>query len=155
MPIIRDARDADGLVALIHGCWAEYPGCVMDVAENPELLQIATWSAARGGRFWVAEAEGWIVGSAGIVPAVDPAGQEMVKLYVARAARRQGLGARFIRMVEAEARQRGARSVELWSDARFFDAHRLYRRNFYVQRADSRALGDLSHSVEYHFAKRL
>ena len=93
--------------------------------------------------------------SAGLLPTADRAGQELAKLYVAREARRQGLAGRLIAMVEAEARQRGAGFIELWSDARFFDAHRLYRRSGYVQGAASRALGDLSHSVEYHFTKAL
>jgi putative acetyltransferase len=155
-PAIRTALDADGdqLARLIFACWAEYPGSVIDPGENPEFWAIATWAERLGGRFWVAERGGRIVGSAGIVPAADPAGQELAKLYVARDARRQGLAARFILMVEDEARRRGAAFVELWSDARFFDAHRLYRRHGYVQDARSRALGDASNSVEYHFLKR-
>jgi len=44
-PAIRVARDDDeaGLVALIGGCFAEYPGCLLDVdGEIPELRAVAT-----------------------------------------------------------------------------------------------------------------
>ena len=102
-PVIRAAQDSDGdgLAALIFGCWAEYPGCVIDARENPEFWQIATWSSDQGGRFWVAEDRGRIVASAGLLPTADRAGQELAKLYVAREARRQGLAGRLIAMVEA------------------------------------------------------
>jgi len=56
---IREARnsDADGLIRLVGTCWAEYPGCVLDVdAEVPELRAIASHFRDRGGRFWVVDA---------------------------------------------------------------------------------------------------
>lgn len=56
MTLVRDARDTDaeGLIALIDGCWSEYPGCILDVdGELPELRAIATYFAGLGGRFWV------------------------------------------------------------------------------------------------------
>jgi hypothetical protein len=58
-------------------------------------------------------------------------------------------------MVEAEAATRGARALELWSDTRFADAHRLYARLGYERLPDARELHDLSHSVELHFRKVL
>ena len=155
--VIRDSRDndADGLIALIGGCFAEYPGCVLDVdGEMPQLRAIATSFAEHGGRFWTAELDGTIVGCVGIAPA-ERDGAELKHLYVAESARRMGLGTRLISIVETEARARGATYVEMWSDTRFLDAHRLYERLGYVRSPETRELDDLSDSVEYYFSKRL
>lgn len=157
MPRIRDARDADadGLIALIGDCWSEYPGCILDVdGEVPELRRIASHYAARRGRFWVAETGGRVVGSVGLLPAAAQ-GAELCKLYVDRSVRRRGLGARLVALVEAEARHRDARFVELWTDTRFTDAHRLYERLGYARIPGERALHDLSGSIEYHYRKSL
>ena len=53
------------------------------------------------------------------------------------------------------AESRGARFVELWSDTRFADAHRLYERLGYRKSGVTRELHDMSGSVEYHFRKEL
>lgn len=155
---IRPARDADAwdLIGVVAGCWSEYPGCVLDVhGEVPELLAIATHYANLGGRFWVAEQNGRLVASIGICPSPLPGRVLLTKLYVARSARRQGLAALLVERVEASAAEMGASEIELWSDTRFHDAHRLYERLGY-QRADAtRELHDLSASVEYQFVKSL
>src|SRR6266511_2042370 len=155
--LIRQARDGDsaGLVQLIGQCYAEYPGCVLDVdGEEPWLLAPATAYAGWRGRLWVAERDRAVVGSGGFRPRAPGVGG-VHHLYVARAARRRGLATRLLGLIEAEARRRGADRVELWSDTRFTEAHRLYQRLDYVRSPDTRELGDLSRSVEYHFAKAL
>lgn len=209
---MREARDgdADGLISLISACYAEYPGCVLDVdGEEPWLRAPATATAARRGRLWVAESSGpatvgsagsggaLAVGSAGSdgAPAVRatgssgavivgsagsdgvatvratgpgavivgsaglrPARQGTVvlhALYVARGARRRGLGAQLVGLVEAEARSRGSLRVALWSDTRFADAHRLYQRLGYLRTPSVRELHDASRSLEYQFVKQL
>ena len=157
-PAIRPARDEDedGLIALIGGCFAEYPGCVLDVdGEIPELRAIATCFAGRDGRFWVAEAGGAVAGCIGVAPAPDPAGMELLKLYVDGAMRGRGLGGRLVGLVEQEAARRGAAFIELWTDTRFADAHRLYERLGYERLPETRDLHDLSDTTEYHYRKRL
>jgi putative acetyltransferase len=155
---IRDGRDEDGwdLIGLVAGCWSEYPGCVLDIhREETDLLAVATAYAARNGRFWVVEEDGRLVASVGLAPA--PATDEVLlqKLYVARAARRKGLGSRLVALVEAEARARGATAVALWTDTRFEPAHRLYERLGYVRNGATRELHDLSNTIEFHYRKRL
>jgi putative acetyltransferase len=155
---IRDARDDDaaGLIALIGSVFAEYPGCVLELdREMPQLRAIATAFRDDGGRFWVAELAGDIVACGGIAPATDPAGAELKHLYVAKRARRVGLGTRFVALVEGEAARNGAAFVELWSDTRFLDAHRLYERLGYTRSAQTRELNDLSNTIEFHFIKEL
>ena len=154
---IREARDDDseGLIALVDGCWSEYPGCILDVdGELPELRAIASHYAGRDGRFWIADSGGKVVGSVGLLPAA-PRVAELCKLYVDRAARRSGLGTHLVGLVEAEARSRGAELLHLWSDTRFAEAHRLYERLGFARAPETRALNDLSHSVEYHYRKPL
>jgi putative acetyltransferase len=80
-----------------------------------------------------------------------PRSVELCKLYVAREARRRGLGGALCALVEEEARARGAKLVELWSDTRFKDAHRLYERRGYARGPETRELHDRSGSVEYFF----
>jgi putative acetyltransferase len=154
---IRPARDgdADGLIALIGACFAEYPNCVLDVdGEIPELRGIATWAAGLDGLFWVAEQRGVVVASVGVTPAAAPGGMELRKLYVSASARRLGLGAHLSGLVEEEALRRRAAFIELWSDTRFLDAHRLYHRLGYTPTGASRELHDLSDTVELQFAKQ-
>ena len=150
---IRNARDDDaaGLIALIESCYSEYEGCALDVEnEAPELKAIAT--AHTEGRFWVAERGGEIIASIGILPAAGDM-WEIKKLYVMKSGRRLGLGQRLVELAEGEARSRGGMTMELWSDTRFTDAHRLYSRLGYEQGTVTRELHDLSNSVEYYFRK--
>lgn len=154
---IREARDEDAgqLIALIEACYSEYDGCVLRVdEETPELRKIATAHLDLGGRFWVAEHNGALAGSVGLVPGNAPGVIEMKKLYVAKDARKIGLGARLCSLVEVEAMSRGAEAVELWSDTRFEDAHRLYERRGY-ERGKTRELHDASKSVEHYYRKDL
>jgi putative acetyltransferase len=154
---IRPGRDGDaeGLIELIGACFAEYENCVLDVdGEIPELRRIATWAASLNGLFWVAERAGVVVACCGVTPAGEGEGMELRKLYVAASARRRGLGAHLSSLAEEEARRRGATFVELWSDTRFLDAHRLYERLGYRRTGASRELFDVSDTVELHFVKK-
>jgi putative acetyltransferase len=155
---IRDAKDEDAerLIGLIDSCYSEYDGCVLRVEdEAPELKHIASEHQEKGGRFWVAEQNGDLVGSAGLVPGDKPGVIEMKKLYVAQNARKIGLAARLCSLVEVEAMSRGAEAIELWSDTRFKDAHRLYERRGYTRGPKTRELKDASKSVEYFYRKEL
>jgi putative acetyltransferase len=153
----RDAADADSeaLIALIGGVFEEYPGCVMDVdGEMPELRAIASHFRRLGGRFWVAEQGGMIVGCIGSAPLPDR-GVQLHKLYVRADARRRGIGGALCDRLEDTARQSGATRVELWSDTRFKTAHSIYERRGYVRGSQTRELHDKSDTVEYFFRKPL
>ena len=82
-------------------------------------------------------------------------GVALHKLYVARAARRQGLGTRLCELIFEEARRRGATFVELWSDTRFLDAHRLYENLGFVRGPETRELHDLSDTREFYYRLEL
>jgi putative acetyltransferase len=154
---VREVRDGDsaGLIALIGGCYSEYPGCILEVRdEEPWLLEPATAYRRWRGRLWVVERDGEIVASGGLRPS-GPGMAAVHAVYVTRDARGQGLATRLLELVEAEALRRGARWTQLWSDARFVEAHRLYAKLGYVRSGGFRERRDLSQSVEYHFVKLL
>lgn len=157
LPTVRAVGDCDGaaLIELITDCWSAYPGCVMDVdLEEPWLRAPATAYAAMDARGWVAEMDGRLAGFVGFRPYGGDVG-ELKSLYVAASARRQGLGSLLSGLVEDEARRRGVARLELWSDTRFADAHRLYARLGWTGLPDTRDLHDLSNTTEQHYAKEL
>ncbi|MEQ8968217.1 MAG: GNAT family N-acetyltransferase [Azospirillaceae bacterium] len=160
-PVLRpgEDRDADDLIALVGTCFAEYPGCVLDVdGEIPELRAIATWAAGGGGAFWCVEHDGRVVASVGAMPLAgggDGPAIELVKLYVLPEARGTGLARRLVGAVEDHARATGAGRIELWTDTRFTTAHRVYERLGYRRTARTRAIPDKSDTVEFHYIKAL
>lgn len=154
---LRPGRDddAEGFIALIGACWAEYPGCVMDIdGEVPELRALASYYAGQGGALWAAEADGRVVGMVGAKPLGDGA-WELCKMYADAAQRGTGLAQRLIGAAEDFARAAGGVEMKLWSDTRFDRAHRFYEKQGYVRSGPIRVLDDLSHSLEFAYAKPL
>jgi putative acetyltransferase len=155
---IRDAHDTDSaaIQRLIAAVWSEYPDKVLSVADDmPELLAVASHCRASGGRFWVALRDGALIGTIAVAPSEASDVVELQKLYVTRSARRHGLGTLLCRLVEAEAERLHASAVELWSDVKLLDAHRLYERLGYARGADLRLYADTSHTVRYYYRKEL
>ncbi|HET7335891.1 MAG TPA: GNAT family N-acetyltransferase [Rhizomicrobium sp.] len=155
--LIRSIRDDDAaaMIALIQTVFAEYPGCVLAVDdEMPELKTPASAAHAEDGRWWVAEDDDQVVASVAAVPGPS-ATMELKKLYVAKHARRHGLAAQLVGLVEESARERNAHRIYLWTDTRFEDAHRLYERLGYRRGTQSRALNDLGNTIEFYYTKDL
>lgn len=153
---LRPARDDDaaGLIALIGGCYNEYPGCVLDLVEwEADLRAIASAFADRGGKIWVVERQGVILASAGYTPALDHA--ELTRLYVSPLTRGRGLAGWLVSMIEDQARASGFTRMDLWTDSRFVTAHRLYERLGYRATGESRDLHDPSNTTEYRYIKPL
>ncbi len=155
---LRPANAGDGwdVIALIAGCWSEYPGCVMDAhGECPDLLDPAGAYGRLGGQFWVAtDPCGTVIATVGWRP-LDPARVELERLYVNPRWRRRGLANTLTDLVEEGASDRRARKIELWSDSRFENAHRFYEARGYVRAGPDRELGDLSHTREHRYVKAL
>jgi predicted GNAT family N-acyltransferase len=156
LPRVRPATDGDSaaLIGLLGDCFAEYPGCVLDVdREEPWLRAPASGYAGWDGQLWVVTVDDTVVACIGHKP--HGGTSELKNLYVAASARRGGLGARLTGMVEDAARAAGSHRMLLWSDTRFLDAHRLYERLGYRRTGRSRELHDLSDTAEYEFDKPL
>jgi GNAT superfamily N-acetyltransferase len=152
---IRPGRDgdADGFIALIGTCWAQYPGVRLDVdGEVPELRALGTYYAGQGGALWAAEAAGAIVGMIATRP-LDAGPWEFCKLYTLPSHHGGGLGHRLLDSAEAHAIAAGATCLQLWSDTRFERAHRFYEKRCYVRSGPLRVLDDISHSLEFGYAK--
>jgi GNAT superfamily N-acetyltransferase len=158
VPALRVASDDDSweVIGLIAACWSEYPGCVMDAhGECPDLLAPATAYRTMGGAFWVAtDGCGAVIATVGWRP-VAAGGLELERLYVNQRFRRRGLAADLTELVERAAGEHRAPTIELWSDSRFVAAHRFYVGRGYRRTGEERDLGDLSHTHEYHYLKRL
>lgn len=156
---IRPAKDTDApaIQEIIAAAFSEYPGCVFDMSEMPELYAPATAFAQQGGVIWVAERDGEILGNIAVSP--DPNDKlhswELRKCYLRATARGHGLGRRLIEHAEAYVLERGARRMYLWSDTRFLTAHAVYARCGYVKQPEERDLHDLSNTIEYYFVKEL
>jgi len=156
-PVLRAGRDEDaaGFIALIGSCWAEYPGCVMDIdGEVPELRALASYYAGQGGALWASDGSAGVAGMVGTRPLGDGA-WEICKMYVASDQRGAGLAPALIDAAEAFARTAGAQLMKLWSDTRFDRAHRFYEKRGYVRSGPLRVLNDKSNSIEFGYAKPL
>jgi putative acetyltransferase len=146
---IRPATVADGerVVEVIHAVYVEY-GFTWDPAQyHADLYDLQGHYLDRGHAFWVAQHEdGAIVGTVAlelfdVVPGSPGTAVEirntirlggcdcsLERLYVHPTARRQGVGRALMETVLREARQRARRHLEIWSDKRFLEAHRLYQK---------------------------
>lgn len=153
---LRAARDTDspGLVALVGRCFADYPGCVLDVNDEEPGLLTPTTSFAR---FWVVVAHDRVLASVACAEHdVDGVpGVELKKCYVHPVLRGRGWATRLVALVEDFAAAHERRRIELWSDTRFATAHAVYRHLGYRATGEQRELHDRSQTREYRFAKDL
>jgi putative acetyltransferase len=149
-------RDRDGLVGLVGAAYGEHPGCVLDLpGVDADLQEPATVAARRGGRWWVVDDGDRLVASVGTGPRHADGSLELKRLYVATSHRRRGLARSLVARVERHASKLGATTIELWSDTRFRDAHRLYEGLGYRPTGETRVLHDPSDTTEYRFERSI
>ena len=150
---IREARDSDSsaVIDLIAATYLEYPNCRLDVeADEPQLLQPATYYGSKGGNLWVAETgDGSVVGSISCLAV--PSGFQLYNLYVSPQIRGSGLAHSLFEQAFGFARERDADNIILWTDTRFERAHRFYQRLGFIRGPMLRSLADESWSVEYFY----
>jgi putative acetyltransferase len=158
--MLRPVVDGDGaaVAALIAACFAEYPGCIYEPSEFPELAAPAAWAAGRGTRFTIAEAraeaeaDGEVVGCI-CATATDDGWMELHKFYVALPYRGSGLAPALFATVEQAARDAASAGLMLWTDTRFTRAHRFYEKQGLVRQAEMRRLHDVSDSTEFLYRR--
>jgi ribosomal protein S18 acetylase RimI-like enzyme len=108
--------------ALIEESLGDHFGYV-DRAANPDLVDIqASYSS---GAFFVADSGGEIVGTTGVI--VEANRCRMVRVAVARRARRQGVASALLERVLAFAEQRGLAEVVAHTQPEWPDAVGFYR----------------------------
>jgi len=79
---------------------------------HEEIDHIPAYYAEHAGGFWIAEQEGGIAGMFGLERSA-PDAMELRRMYVAPAARRNGIASNMLRFAEDECRRRGMARLEL------------------------------------------
>lgn len=138
--------DVDEVVRVIRAVYDEYGFAWEEGGYHADLYDLEGAYFQVGDLFYVAEWEGEMVGTAALelFPKI-PGGQDTVvshngyrrvagadcsieRLYVHPNGRRKGIGRALMARVVEDARDKGRTRMEIWSDQKFIDAHRLYER---------------------------
>ncbi len=143
--------DVPGILNLIAAVYAEY-GQILNTDEEPHVLAPGPYFRSHGGEFWVVPEQGHILATCGVK--VEDGIAELKTLYVHPSLRRMGWGKRLVELSMQHSRSSGATAMFLWSDTRFLDAHRLYRRLGF-EHDGLRELKDSNLTWEYGFRVRL
>lgn len=119
---VRRAVTADSAAAaaVVHAVYDEFGFTWDEASYHADLRDVEASYAA----FFVAELNGRIVGTAGLT-----GHGSLERLYVLPEARGSGAGSALLTAVADEARRRAHNRLEIWSDKRFTNAHRLYERH--------------------------
>jgi RimJ/RimL family protein N-acetyltransferase len=151
-PIRATANDVPAVMLLIGRVFAEYGLLLIPVFEVPDLLQFDAHYTAPRGAFWIVRDDTRVVASVG-VDRVDERAAELHRLYVDASLRGRGIGQRLVETVLDWAREQRIPRVVLWSDTRFENSHRLYRRLGFAQLGERTIEGDVNDSREYRFER--
>lgn len=167
------AADVEAVIRVIRAVYDEY-GFTWDPAGyHADLYDLQHHYLDRGHAFWVAQQEDSAIIGTVALECFDPlpgapgtaltientvrlggCDCALQRLYVHPQARRQGTGSMLVNTVIKDAGQRGRRHLEIWSDKRFRDAHRLYGKFGAVPVAE-RICDDPDESPEWGMLLRL
>ncbi|MBI3726344.1 GNAT family N-acetyltransferase [bacterium] len=146
-------EDTPRLIEVLASVFSEYGMTFEPDGFDRDVREAHVRYAAPRGVFFAAEDSGEVLGFAGAdLPRSGTA--EVHRLYLDPRARGQGLGGKLCAAVEDWARERGATTMELWSDVRFFHAHLMYAKRGY-RLFGQRLLGDPDRSIELGFRRSL
>jgi N-acetylglutamate synthase-like GNAT family acetyltransferase len=154
VPTRATAADVPAVMLLIGRVFSEYGLLLMPTFEVPDLLQFEAYYTAPRGAFWVVRDDTRVVGSVGVDRA-DAQTAELKRLYVDAGMRGRGLGQRLVETVLDWSREQGMSRLVLWSDTRFENSHRLYRRLGFAQLGERTVDGDINDSREYRFERNV
>ena len=122
--------DAAGVAALIVPIQQLEFGIPITLAAQPDLSDIPGYYQHGNGNFWVAEVDGRVVGTIGLL---DIGEREVAlrKMFVASAFRgaTHGVAQRLLDEALAWCRERGVTGVYLGTTSAFLAAHRFYEKN--------------------------
>jgi RimJ/RimL family protein N-acetyltransferase len=152
VPTPATAADVPAVMLLIGRVFAEYGLLLMPAFEVPDLLRFDVHYAAPRGAFWVVRDDVRVVGSVG-VDRMDDRTAELKRLYVDASLRGRGIGQRLVETVLDWSREQRIARLVLWSDTRFENSHRLYRRLGFEQLGERTVEGDINDSREYRFER--
>ncbi len=140
-PVIRAFRPEDkpGVVAVIKAVYDDYNYIVDFDNFEADLVDVQSTYQDAGGEFWVADDEGVIAGSVGVLPHEGDL-CELKRLYIGHAYRRRGLATRLLATARGWAIANGFRRMVLWSDVLLTAAHALYLKKGFRPAAQTRAV---------------
>ena len=143
---LAELGDSKGVVETVMEVYHEFGFTWDEAGYHADLYDLGPYVRDDEVRFWVAISDGEVVGCGGVeffpliggeadlveregmVRIAGTAG-EIIRMYVRPAGRRQGVAGAIMRLIVEGARARNTPALEIWSDKRFVDAHRLYERN--------------------------
>lgn len=128
-PLIRvfEPGDQPAVIALVLPIQQDEFGVEITAEEQPDLIDIANYFQAAGGNFWVAEADGALVGTIGLKP-FNAHSVALKKMFVDRAWRGGGLAAGLLDAALDWARVAGFRDVYLGTTDKMIAAHCFYEK---------------------------
>jgi RimJ/RimL family protein N-acetyltransferase len=152
VPMRATMADVPAVMLLIGRVFAEYGLLLMPSFEVPDLLRFNVHYTPPRGAFWVVREDIRVVGSVG-VERLDDRTAELHRLYLDATLRGRGIGRTLVETVLGWARDEGVVRLVLWSDTRFDQSHRLYRRLGFEQLGERTVEGDVNDSREYRFER--
>jgi len=118
-----------GVSDLIVGIQRDEYGLAITAADQPDLADIPGFYQIGAGNFWVALAEGRVVGTLGLRE-FAPGQGALRKMFVAPAYRGSvGVAGRLLVTLLDSARAQGLSAITLGTTERFLAAHRFYEKN--------------------------
>lgn len=165
---VRLARleDAVGVCETVKEVYDEFNFCWEPEGYHADIHDLTDYCNPEIAQFWVAESNNEILGCGGIewcpaipgaaltldhtetLPRVAATQAMLIRYYVRPNARGQGIASKILELSIAAAKLRGITGIEIWSDKRFVDAHRLYQNRGAVVVGD-RILDDPDESPEW------
>ncbi|MCH8274754.1 MAG: GNAT family N-acetyltransferase [Armatimonadetes bacterium] len=127
--------DQDGVRAVIETVFQEYGFTWEPDGYNLDCVQVARHYILERGGFWVMEFDGRIIGTTGLKTLTEER-CELCRMYLLAQYRGRGWGRRLFARTVQEAQRIGYREMEIWSDKKLREAHRLY------SKSGARPIGD-------------
>ncbi len=132
--LIRDWQSADRAIAfdLIGTVLAEYGLVQEPEGADRDVLEIETFYLNKGGKFWVVEHQGKLLGTAAFYPiAKGKNAVEIRKMYLLPEARGKGLGKFLLQQLEQTIQARGFGQIYVETASVLKEAVQLYEQNGY------------------------
>jgi N-acetylglutamate synthase-like GNAT family acetyltransferase len=128
------SHHVEGVGALIVGIQRDEFQIPITLEDQPDLQNIPTFYQKGAGNFWVAVAEGEVVGTVALLDLGNRQGA-LRKMFVHASYRGPGHGvsARLLDTLFEWSRARGVKDVYLGTTEKFLAAHRFYERNGFQQ----------------------
>ena len=130
---VVQAADVPAVVALITNVLAEFGLCFGSGSDTDEqVLKLPHSYDAGGGRFWVAEQNGVLLGTCGVYP-VNQSEIELRKMYLSPASRGLGIGTKLLDVALSWAKERQFKAVVLDTVHEMQQAIAFYERHGFVR----------------------